>query len=540
MAYRTNTSNVPCKYFQQGNCKWGNSCKYAHVYANSDGSNQAQGSSMSETDLYKSFISPTSMAKIQKVILSDLQESEIFQKSPLASAYSYGVPCGINLINDRDLSPEELRFKYYEARQKGTLSQYEAEVLAREKDMKKCLQHIRDHPDWAARYLQKGTKELRETGHTTLKSGFINFPIDFTGQAGFGASGSSSFGINPFTQGQNAFGSTGAFGAGATAAFGQGQAQGSEGAFGFGAAKANTTNVFGGTNVAAQQSGGAFGKPSFSGFSMNSAAGSAPPNTSNVFGTAAPAQSAGTGSVFGQTQFGARPAAGSSTGAFGKPSFGSSSFGQTAFGSPALGGTGTGSLTASPFSSLQNTGATQSRFASLQNKPADASTASPFGSLQTNQPPTPSPFGGLPVSDNPTMAASAGAFGKMGTSMPSPFANLSATDAANAQGTTQFGFNKPGAAFGTENTGAGNTTGPFGLAKGAQANVFGSGFTSGSKASADASGGARARKFVQGIPTEDSQVSPNDLDKQTLEQFEAASFILGKVPDIPPPMALIS
>lgn len=479
---------------------------------------------MSEEDLYKSFINPSSMAKIQKVILNDLEESNNFQKSPLASAYSYGLPCGVNLINDRDLSPEELRFKYYEARQKGTLGQYEAEVVVREKDMKKCVQHIRDHPDWAARYLQRGTKELRETGQTTLKSGFINFPIDFTGQAGFGASGSSGFGVNPFTQGQSTFG-TSAFGAGATA-FGQGQAQGSGGAFGFGTAKASTTNAFGSTNVAAQQSGGAFGKPAFSGFSMT-AAGSVP--SSNVFGAPAPAQPAGTGSAFGQPQFGTGPATGS-IGAFGKPSFGTSSFGQTAFGSP--GGIGTSSSTASPFSSLQNTTTTQSPFASLQNKPAGA-TASPFGSLQTNQP-TPSPFGAL--QGNKPAPASTGAFGQTGPSMPSPFANLQAPD-ANAQRTTQFGFNKPAAPFGTATTATGNTPSPFGQATG-PANAFASGFTSSSAVSAGA-GAARAQ-FVQGIPTKDSQLSPNDLDKQTVEQFEAQSFILGKVPDIPPPMALIS
>ncbi|QLQ82298.1 hypothetical protein HG537_0H00590 [Torulaspora globosa] len=529
MAYRTNTSNIPCKYFQQGNCKWGNSCKYAHVYANSDGSNQGQGTGMSEADLYKSFTNPSSMAKIQKVILSDLQESEIIQKSPLASAYSYGLPCGINLINDRDLSPEELRFKYYEARQRGNLGQYEAEVLAREKDMKKCLQHIRDHPDWAVRYLQRGTKELRETGQTTLKTGFINFPIDFTGQTGFGASGSSSFGANPFTQGPGAAafgqaqGSGGAFGAGATGPFGQGQAQGSGGAFSFGATKPSATNAFGIPNVAAQQSGGAFGKPSFSGFS-NSAAGPVPSNK-NVFGTPAPTQPAGTGSVFGQPQFGAGPATGSTTGAFGKPSFGTSSFGQTAFGSAPSG------TTASPFSSLQST-TTQSPFASLQNKPAAASTVSPFGSLQTNQPPTPSPFGALQASN---VTATAGPFGQTSTNISSPFANLNAAASAAATATA----NKPTAPFGTPSMNTGNTTSPFGAPKNAPANVFGLNFTSSSTASADASRG-RAHKFIQGIPTDGSQLSPNDLDKQTVDQFKAPSFILGKVPDIPPPMALIS
>lgn len=560
MAFRGNTSNVPCKYFQQGNCKWGNSCKYAHVYANGAGSKQDQASGMTEVELYKSFISPSSFAKIQKNILTDLKESEVIQKRPLASAYSYGLPCGVNLINDRDLSPEELRFKYYEARQKGTLGQYEAEVAAREKDMEKCFQHIRGHPDWAARYLQKGTKELRETGQTTIKSGFIDFPVDLTGQqSGFGAPAASTFGTNPFTQGRSAFGGSNAFGSGATGAFGQaqaqgsggafgqGQAQGSSGAFGFGgAAKTNTVNAFGSSNPTTQPAGGVFGKPAFSGISANPASGTAP--TNNVFGGgAATGQAMGTGSVFGQAQFGAGPAAGSTTSAFGKPTFGGSSFGQPSFGSqtgssafnsnkpPAA-----GASTNSPFASLQNNNnnTNQSPFGSLQSKPPGGPTASPFGSLQNNQPAAGSPFAGLQNGNSATTNTSTGAFSQMGGGNPSPFAGMNSTNATTTQGTGQFGFNKPTATFGSTTASTGNTTSPFGQANGGSTNVFGSGFNSNPADSTPSRGGAGGHRFVQGLP-EEAQLNPDDLDKQTLDQFQASSFILGKVPDIPPPLALI-
>ena len=63
------TSRTPCKFFQQGNCRRGNSCKFGHFLANDN------NRTTSNDDPYKSFISPTSIDKHKKQILDDMADT---------------------------------------------------------------------------------------------------------------------------------------------------------------------------------------------------------------------------------------------------------------------------------------------------------------------------------------------------------------------------------------------------------------------------------------------------------------------------------
>ncbi|SJM83492.1 uncharacterized protein ZBIST_1090 [Zygosaccharomyces bailii] len=598
MSY-TNSGRVPCKYFQQGRCTRGNSCKFAHVRSNGTTTTGEGTQNMSEADIYRSFVSPSSLNKIERTIANDIRDVENFQQKPLTSAYSYGVPCALNLISGRDYSPEESRFDFYKSQRQGTGQQYIAQINAREKDMQKCLSHVKSHPDWAARYLQKNTKDLVETGQRSMKNEFVNFPIDLGGGNTFGT---STFGTSTQTS-SGPFGrptSAGAFGTPAFGASSFGTPPGGPVNTGssvkppivrenpFGSKKLN--NVFGTSSnpfiANSKSTTGAFGQPAFGSTSGHGAEGSS--FGKPAFGSSAPTTSAS--SAFGKPAFGssAPPASGGS--AFGKPAFGSSASptnGGSAFGTPAFGSSPAVANVTSAFGKPAFASTNSNAFGGVAfGKQAFGSASTPFNNLQTSGNTT---FGQPTFGSTSLSAMGAPPFGKAAFSSTS-IQNGSTTSAfgqpsfkssspfngnGNSQATATFGSSnvtavQAGLPFGSGNSPFGSTTvnssSPFTqIQSNAQSTPFepsafvskaqlqnpssavpsSAGTTFGiqesfSKASTPLQTQVRQRKFIQGKPAAEDNLTAKELDQQTLRCFRSSHFSLGNVPDIPPPLELVT
>lgn len=359
-------SKTPCKYFQQGRCKKGNSCNFAHVYTGSNASNGGSSAQLGPEERYQSFISATNLNKISTEIQEDMKGVGSFALEPLSSSYSLSSPCAVNLIQGRDYSPEESRFLYYQARLQNGLPAYETQVEARRKDVQKCFDTINRDTRKAARYLQLATQKVKESGSSQMKD-FIEHPLDLTGQS-YGSASSTMFGSS-----NNPFGATAA----QTTAVTNNPQTGAFGASGFG-----------------QQNlgGGAFGAPSFGSTTANSGLGGA--FGQPKFGSSGLSASSGSGSAFGAPAFGSNTTGSS---AFGKPNFASSMGGQgSPFGASSAPATETtvgtnafGSGSSAFGKPAFGSNASSSPFASIQS---NQSNSQPFGSAQSTNTTTSGPF----------------------------------------------------------------------------------------------------------------------------------------------------
>ncbi|KAK5641081.1 hypothetical protein RI129_009628 [Pyrocoelia pectoralis] len=111
---------VVCRFFLQGNCKFGDMCKFEHqlndIYqSNASILRQQKFSSNSQQDL-------TSQNAILTVVKKDMSTAEEGHQWPLSS-YS-PVKETVSFPGLEDQSFEEVRWGYYEARGNGTLEQY--------------------------------------------------------------------------------------------------------------------------------------------------------------------------------------------------------------------------------------------------------------------------------------------------------------------------------------------------------------------------------------------------------------------------------
>ncbi|SCU96763.1 LAFA_0G07976g1_1 [Lachancea sp. 'fantastica'] len=533
-----NRSKTPCKYFQQGRCKKGNNCNFAHVYTNnSNGNGNGNGGKTGGGDLYQNFINPSNLGKYAKEVEDDMTTASELKFQPLTSSYGLGNPCAVNLIQDRDLSPEESRFLYYQSQLQNAVPTFQTQMQARASDSQFCRNFVAADTRKAARFLQLATQKTFENG-VPLAKGFIEKPLDLTGNsysntaANSGASnlfGSTNSFQNPFGQQTSGFSQTGTFGTTTTTS-----APSSSGAFG--------QPTFGSTGA-----GGAFGQPKF-GSSGTQSFGASPFGTASFGAQAGSSAFGGGANAFGSkpagTPFGAAPGSfGSQTSApaasnpepgkpafgsaFGQPSFGSTSAPQApAFGSSAFAPSAAGSQTSSAFGKpafAPNAAGPQA--SSAFGKPAfgTVSSSSPFGSLQNTQ--TASPFGS--IAKQPSTAAT-----------PSPFgtSNAVGTSQKPAEAPKPFGFGQNNATSGgflsapagnpftsvqLKNTLGQNTTQPQ-----ANTNSFGTGHSNQSR-------------FVQGLSSAE-EPSETDLPKEVIDYFRADRFELGKVPDIAPPSVLIN
>ncbi|KAK4173531.1 hypothetical protein QBC36DRAFT_335628 [Triangularia setosa] len=417
---------VVCKFFQQGNCRYGNNCKFEHPRDGNSGQQSPfgggnrfsalSGGQQSAFGGSKQSDQPEYPGLNEETIRKDLQ-NELPQW--IFSCYGPGKDAPDNLFGGypREQQPEEIRIHFMKGQLAGEADAALNEIMQLHTVARQQIDHTLSNIPAAIQHVRDGINR-HPNRHDVCKQGTpANSGLVFGQPA-----------ANPFQSAvqpaSSPFGAPAqppaAGGFGQPAALGQKPSPFGAPAFGQPAQSAANPSPFG------QQAGpSAFGQPAApSAFGQSAALGA----SANPFG---------------------KPA-----GAFGQPSAlggGSKVFGQAA--APAFGQSGFGQTTQAPsaFGQSAALGATQSPFAAAAANNTQQN-ASPFG--QPQQPAqNPSPFGQQPT---PT----ANPFGQPATN-PSP-----------------FGAPQPAAApalnpFGQAQQPAQNTPSPFGQPAAPAANLFG-------------------------------------------------------------------
>ncbi|KAL8377114.1 hypothetical protein RB595_007995 [Gaeumannomyces hyphopodioides] len=389
-----------CRFFQQGNCRYGNSCKYEHTNPNSNnnrfgafgGNGGFNNNSNNNNNSNRSKELPFSLSK-------DIIQIDLTTDRPqwILSAYGPGRDAPEQLFGGfpREQSFEEIRLMYEEGVAMGNpqaaLSQIEGVYREADSQMQNALSNL----DGAMAYIidaqNKNPNRLSLVQNNT---------------SGVFAAGRQQQQATPFGQPTTGFGAPSAGGFGAPPA----TPAASGGGFGQPSALGQKTSAFGAPafGEAAQPSAGGFGQPSALG------------QKTSAFGTPAFSQGAQPASAFGQPP---KPGGGFGQPAFGRlaaPAFGES----TSMGGAAPGGFGQPSALgqkASPFGPVAATGSTPfggNATPSPFGQPAQTNTASPFGvtAASTNTSGggfgQPSALGGGGGFGQPSTLGSGGGFGQ--------------------------------------------------------------------------------------------------------------------------------
>ncbi|KAJ4348459.1 uncharacterized protein N0V89_009833 [Didymosphaeria variabile] len=494
-----------CPFYQRGTCKFGDRCKNEHPGSQRDGGNAFGGGNRSGFNafggggdryrpsggggggafgeyiqcnavLYLCLIWPSLIlppgnrtGTPRYTLSKDEIKTDLTDQRPAYpfSCYGAGRDAPRQLMEGPlEISPEELRARYYTQRSSGNeaagqheeaqlYSKAEEQVKSILSDLDGAIKYVEDGADVHPNRLDIAQGKVDPSSSTAAPAPSNANPFSSAAAASpfarsqvpssasgnpFGGgtqSQTSTFGkpANPFGQssapGQSnsAFGQASALGAGAGSGFGKPSMPGSGSAFAqtsasgggpaFGKPSAfGGGSAFGQTSALGQPS--AFGQPSAPGTASAFGQPSAP-GASSAFGQPSqPGQTAAFGqpSQPGQTSAFGQPSQPGQTSAFGQPSqpsqtsaFGQSSapgqtsaFGKPAFGQSTFGQTSQAGAVANPFGQAAQAG---------QAQPA----SNPFGSTQTQTSPAPAnPFGSAPAQQK-------SAFGQPGgLAKPSPFA----------------------------------------------------------------------------------------------------------------------
>ncbi|CCE79587.1 Piso0_001664 [Millerozyma farinosa CBS 7064] len=577
-----------CKYYANGNCRFGNSCRFSHE--------DPKDLTKKKGYTLQDFISPKELDSLTESIRLGINDYRQFASAPVLSSFGLGHPAVNNLIDGRDVSLEELRLQYLEASQNNTLGELERQLELRKKDMEYCINHLRGKENLAARYQQKSAEPGAQlpkpfvplsvdesiarlsqqpnalgNGNTAAanpfgqssfgSSGHNPFAVDATpskspfstqnsantnagtssslsgGQSGFSAFGKGSFGSSGF--GSSGFGSSNTAAAGAakpgfgSSGFGSsGFGKPSTGQSAFGSSGFGSSGFGQAPSGQAGSGQSAFGSSGFGSSGFGSSGFGSSGFGQSTSGQAGSGQSAFGSSGFGSSGFG-KPSTGQS--AFGSSGFGSSGFGKASTGQSSFGSSGFGKIGAdqsgssnSPFgNTASQSNANSSPFASLGSTGTQASGGSAFA---------PSGFGsfGNNAQGKPgdTNAATSG-FSALSSSInanqpnqPSPFAN-------EPKGASPFG-SAPSNTQNTQNQNN-NTNSPFGSAPTTAASsssfpsAFGGGSFTSNQGTTGVNGSASSAPGLEELKQYDPKVT---------DAFQASKFELGHVPEVPPPLQL--
>ncbi|OAA56065.1 CCCH zinc finger domain protein [Cordyceps fumosorosea ARSEF 2679] len=459
-----------CKFFQQGTCRFGNSCRFEHPTGGQASSNRfgALGGG-SNAQFQRSFDKYS--------IKLDVIETDLTTETPtwILSAYAPGRDAPDQLFGGamREQSFEEMRLHYMKGKAEGNEQRALAEAQELYQKAQAQMQAVVSNVSEAAKYVVEGENrhpnrfDICQQG--TQGAPFGEFLVGKRPKsiapeqpANPFASNTSTLvaSANPFATNSTATNASSPFGGSAaptttTSAFGQPSAPGQKpNPFG--------TPAFGQTAQPAPGFGGqpatqpsAFGQPA----AQPSAFGQPAQQKPNPFGQAAPTQPSAFGqpstlgakpSPFGAPAFGqTAQAGGAQTSAFGQPSqLGQkpNPFGGNANAGPSPFATAAASnnnAPANPFAGNSNAG--PSPFAATSNNNQQPA-ANPFGAPSTNQP-VPNPFGSQPPTQNQNA---------------NPFGQPSATPAANPLGSNAPSSTPAGNPFATggQQAGSGGNAAP--------------------------------------------------------------------------------
>ncbi|CAI6338785.1 unnamed protein product [Periconia digitata] len=559
------TNMTVCKFWLENRCRFGDSCKNEHSNNPQGNRSGGFGGGLSNNrfgafggDSYRpAQQSGGRNSSVPRFNLDDgVIKSDLTNERPIypISCYGPGRDAPRQLIEGPvEVSPEELRSRYYLARRTGNemAAQQEQTQLAAKMDAQ--VKAVLDDLKGAVRYIEAGTDvhpnrldivagKAPFTANNSNNNAPTSNPLSqqpanpFSGGAkmqtpAFGQPGGSTFG-QPSNQGQGtAFGQpskpgqTTAFGQpsnpGQTTAFGQPSHPGqTSSAFGQASNPGQTSSPFGqpsalgGTSAFGKPSvpgGGAFGQPATpsafgsSGFGKPSMPGAgaafgqaSTPGQQSAFGqTSAPGASSGFGkpSMPGQTSAFGQPSAPGQGNAFAKPAFGQTGFGQTS--QPGA--------TSSPFGQ-QSQANKPNPFGQAQssNQPSPfgqqtqtTTQSSPFGQAQQQNAAQSSPFGGASAAQKPSP------FAQASNANASPFAPQNQTSTAPSSAPNPFNTKPPT---------LGNTPSPFG-AQTQTSSVFGQSQTTQAPSPFSQPAGA-ARPATTSNTTAASDIDPRDRLKE--------------------------
>ena len=505
-----------CKFYKQGKCHYGDSCRFYHPPSASGGfgiiNNNNGGGAFNNagagafggqnTEFGVTTTANTGVQTVQQFCdtsdnsrtrlesemrtdMVELQES-VDASNSIFTSYSLKPPAAVNLISGRDFSFEEDRVAYYLARATNSMPQYEQEHNARAADMRNIVEFVKRRLDKGVRYLQLAT----QNPNSNMKA-FVD-PVNLSGQH----ASSSNIMSNPFGGASNPFGGISTTSPSTSNPFGN-------------SSTANA-NPFG-ASTATGLTGGAFGSSGFSaapGGAFGSASLASSPFASLQPANATTDSTGSTSNPFGASPFGAKPV---SAGAFGASGFGTSS---TTTSNPFGAGAATSS---NPFGAAVAAQGTATTTATT-GKPSPFG-SSGFGSTGFGAASN-SPFGASTLSTTDTTAAAT----------QNPFGGTSNTNINTNTSASPFGSSPFGAA---QNPFGGATSSPF-----AATNVnpgFGAGSGFGSAPTANTPSGSVGYKQCD-LPIEQTKLE--SIGGEVLKAFQAEAFVIGHVPDIPPPLEL--
>ncbi|KAF4126178.1 nucleoporin NUP42 [Geosmithia morbida] len=487
-----------CRYFQQGNCKFGSRCRFDHPGATTQSQSQTSNSYATNNrfGLYgKSAGGKTTGSKGNSggktledyKVSTDTIKADLTTETPqwILSAYGPGRNTPEQLFGGypREQSFEEMRLHYLTGKAEGR----EQEVLNQAQELYKIARQQMDNAVnnvvEAANFVV-GAENTHPNRHDICQQGTQGQPFgEFSVGKRSLPSGPSNTNASPFkSAGQT--NSSSAFGvpSGGTSAFGQPSQPPS--AFGqpsqpapsvFGQPSQPAANPFGQPSTPLQQT-PAFGQPSqpapASGFGTPSFG--QPSQPTSTFGQ--PSKLGTSASAFGRPSFGQPPQpAAQQPSAFGQPSQPPAAQQTSAFGQPSQLGQNASPFAASgappqasPFGAA-NTGASNNAPGAFgQPSQAPAAPSNTFGSASQT---TSSPFG------QPSQAPPSGAFGKPAAAAAAapanPFGSASNNNQAN-ETASPFGQKAPNHSPFESQPQQQSTSGTFGQASTPNSNPFGS------------------------------------------------------------------